>query len=277
MLPVAPPSPDYIPSPEEPQIPPVPQDEDKHELMFIQPHDPDFMPEPIYPEYIPLEDEHILLAKEQPLPPIVSPTAESPGYVAESDPKEDSEEYEEDETEDGLIDYPMDGRDDGDGDDGDHLDMTLMMRMRTRRTRRSTYLWPTLLLLAMPTSSPSPFTLLSPPSVGERLARCTTPAALPSPPLRPSLYPPHVDHRDDIPESEQPPPKRLCLSTLGSRYEVAESSTKGRGVDYGFSDTIEAEMRHRGIGEVGYGIRDAWIDLTEAVLEMAPTTLKGVN
>ncbi|GKE64952.1 hypothetical protein Tco_1519113 [Tanacetum coccineum] len=54
-------------------------------------------------------------------------------------------------------------------------------------------------------------------------------AALPSPPLLPlppSLYiPPLVDHRDDIPESEQPPRKRLCLSTLGSKYEVGESFT----------------------------------------------------
>ncbi|GKF60640.1 hypothetical protein Tco_0177426, partial [Tanacetum coccineum] len=54
-------------------------------------------------------------------------------------------------------------------------------------------------------------------------------AALPSPPLPPlplSLYiPPPVDGRDDIPEFEQPPRKRLCLSTLGSRYEIGESST----------------------------------------------------
>ncbi|GKD78886.1 hypothetical protein Tco_1341507, partial [Tanacetum coccineum] len=51
-------------------------------------------------------------------------------------------------------------------------------------------------------------------------------AALPSPPLPPSLcIPPPVDHRDDIPESEQTPRKRLYLSTLGSRYEVGESST----------------------------------------------------
>ncbi|GKB79891.1 hypothetical protein Tco_0946786 [Tanacetum coccineum] len=57
----------------------------------------------------------------------------------------------------------------------------------------------------------------------------TVTTALPSPPLPPlpsSLYiPPPVDHRDDIIESEQPPRKRLCLSTLGSRYEVGESST----------------------------------------------------
>nr|GEW68677.1 retrotransposon protein, putative, Ty1-copia subclass [Tanacetum cinerariifolium] len=70
MLSVAPPSPDYIPSPEEPHTSPAPHDEDEHEPMFIQPHDPDFMPEPIYPKYIPLEDEHILSAEEQPLPPV---------------------------------------------------------------------------------------------------------------------------------------------------------------------------------------------------------------
>ncbi|GJR77246.1 hypothetical protein Tco_0089611 [Tanacetum coccineum] len=75
--------------------------------------------EPIYPEYIPLEDEHVLPIKEQPLPPVDSPTAESPGYVAESDPEEDPKKYEDDKTEDGPVDYPMDGGDDGDDDDGD--------------------------------------------------------------------------------------------------------------------------------------------------------------
>nr|GEZ09105.1 hypothetical protein [Tanacetum cinerariifolium] len=80
--------------------------------------------------------------------------------------------------------------------------------------------------------------------------------------------------QDDIPESEQPPRKRLCLATLGSMYEVGESSIRGRGVDYGFTDTVEAEMRHRGIREVGYGIRDPWIDPEEAVPDMASTTLE---
>nr|GEY79810.1 putative reverse transcriptase domain-containing protein [Tanacetum cinerariifolium] len=99
MLPVSLPSPDYIPGLEEPQTPPAPQDE--HEPMFIQPHDHDFVPEPIYPEYIPLEDEHILPAEEQPLPPVVLPTAESLEYVDESNPEEDPDEYEDDEMEDG--------------------------------------------------------------------------------------------------------------------------------------------------------------------------------
>nr|GEX80068.1 hypothetical protein [Tanacetum cinerariifolium] len=133
MQPVAPPSPNYIPGLEEPQTPPVPQDEDEREPMFIQPHDLDYVSEPMYPEYIPLVEEHVLLAEEQPLPLVVSPTIESPEYplplvvsptiespeyVAESDPEEDPEEYE-DESKDGLIDYPIDGGDDGDDDDGD--------------------------------------------------------------------------------------------------------------------------------------------------------------
>nr|GFC46613.1 hypothetical protein [Tanacetum cinerariifolium] len=76
-------------------------------------------------------------------------------------------------------------------------------------------------LLAMPTPSPSPLALLSPPSAWEHLARFTTPAVLPSPPLPPPLHmPPPVDHRNDIPKIEMPPHKRLCLSTLCSMYEV---------------------------------------------------------
>nr|GEU89972.1 hypothetical protein [Tanacetum cinerariifolium] len=285
MLSVAPPLPDY-------------------------PHDPDFVPEPIYPEYIPLKDEHILLAEEQPLPHVVSSTAKLPGYVVESDLEEGPEEYEDDETEDGPVDYPMDGGDDREdddsdssGDDNDNEDedeeeehlapsdfvivlptdelvsspegtepaaISLLPEVEVKR------------LLAMPTLSPSPLASLSPPSAGERLARCTTSTALPSPSLPPPLHmPPPIDHRDDIPETEMPPRKRLCLSTLGSRYEVGESSTArptgGRGIDYGFVSTLDAEARRRGIREVGYGIKDTWIDPAETVPEIAPMTVGEVN
>ncbi|GJY69512.1 hypothetical protein Tco_0472494, partial [Tanacetum coccineum] len=132
--------------PKDPQTPLVPQDVDKREAMFIQPHDPDYVPEPIYPEYIPLEDEHVFPVEEQPLPPVNSPTAESPGYVAESDLEEDPEEYEDDETEDGPVDYPMDRGEDGDDDDGnssrddadDEDEDERMKMMRRRKRRRST-------------------------------------------------------------------------------------------------------------------------------------------
>nr|GEX95603.1 hypothetical protein [Tanacetum cinerariifolium] len=249
-------------SPKEPQTQPAPQDKDEHELMFIQPHDHDFMQEPIYPEYIPLEDEHILSAEEKPLPPVGSPTTESPGYVAESDPEEGPKEYEDDETYDGPINYRMDGGDDKDDDDGDSYGDNTDDEDEDEEDEEEEHLAPTdsavaiptdelatisfppeaevERLLAMHTLSPSPLTSLSPPFVGERLARCTAPAALPSPPLPPPLHTPSpVDHRDDIPEIEMPPYKRLCLSTLGSR--------------------------------------DTWIDPAETVHEIAPMTVGEVN
>ncbi|GJS30786.1 hypothetical protein Tco_0491406 [Tanacetum coccineum] len=101
----------------------------------------------------------------------------------------------------------------------------------------------------------------------------------PLPPLPPSLYiPPPVDRREDIPESEQPPRKRLCLSTLGSRYEVGESSTarptRDRGIDYGFVSMVDAEERRQGIRDVGYGIRDTGVDLAGTDPEIAPMTVE---
>nr|GFB28954.1 hypothetical protein [Tanacetum cinerariifolium] len=98
-------------------------------------------------------------------------------------------------------------------------------------------------------------------------------AALPSPPLPPlppPLYiPPPVDRRDDILEIKMPPRKKLCLSTLGSRYEIEGSFTarltRDQMIDYGFVSTLDAKARRRKIGEVGYGIRDTWVDPVETV------------
>ncbi|GJU78895.1 hypothetical protein Tco_1275965 [Tanacetum coccineum] len=181
-----------------------------------------------------------------------------------------------------------------------HLRKTPGMRMRTRRMeggredeitgrpQTSISLPPEAeveRLLAMTTPSPSPPISLSPPSTGERLARIASTqalinavtAALPPPslpPLPPSIpIPSPVDRRDDIPESKQPPRKRLHLSTIYSRYEIGESSiarpARGQGIDYGFISTVDAEKRRQGIRDVGYGIRDTWVDPAEAVPEIA--------
>ncbi|GKE56204.1 hypothetical protein Tco_1495389, partial [Tanacetum coccineum] len=96
----APPSPDYIPGREEPQSPPL----------------PDFVPKPIYPEYMPQEDE-VFLAEEHLLPVAVSPTAQSPDYVPESDPEADPEEDDDEEPEEDPVDYLADIGDDGDDED----------------------------------------------------------------------------------------------------------------------------------------------------------------
>ncbi|GKE46920.1 hypothetical protein Tco_1478178, partial [Tanacetum coccineum] len=96
----APPSPDYVPDPEEPeQAPPLPE----------------FVPEPVYLKFMPPEDE-VFPPEEQPLHVVVSPTTDSPRYIADSNSEEDKEDPKEDIKED-PTDYPADGGDDDDDDD----------------------------------------------------------------------------------------------------------------------------------------------------------------
>nr|GFA47743.1 hypothetical protein [Tanacetum cinerariifolium] len=111
----APPSPDYIHGPEAPPSPdyiPEPQ----------APPSPNYIPGPEYPEYLPPADD-VLPAEEQPLLATVSPTAESPGYITDSEPEMEPEEEDGDDekSEEDSIDYPASrGEDDAD-DDGDDL------------------------------------------------------------------------------------------------------------------------------------------------------------
>ncbi|GJQ97736.1 hypothetical protein Tco_0008875 [Tanacetum coccineum] len=92
-----PPSPDYVTGLEEPEhAPPLP--------IYVP-----YVPKPVFPEVMPPEDE-VFPAEEQPLPAALSPTANSPGYIADSDPKEDP------------TDYPADEGDDDDDDDDDEND-----------------------------------------------------------------------------------------------------------------------------------------------------------
>ncbi|GKE62623.1 hypothetical protein Tco_1512990, partial [Tanacetum coccineum] len=161
----------------------------------------------------------------QPLPPVDSPTAESLGYVTESDPEEDPKEYKDDDTEDGPVDY-MDGRDDGEDDDNDSsgddaigededdedkeeehylapADSTIFVFVTEPvfRPETSISLPPEAeveRLLAMTTPSPSPPISLSPPSAGERLVRSITlpthlsPLPMPSPLLPSSGCPTQI-------------------------------------------------------------------------------------
>ncbi|GKF13331.1 hypothetical protein Tco_0054793, partial [Tanacetum coccineum] len=65
---------------------------------------------------MPSEDE-ILPAEEQPLPDADSPTANSPGYIPESDPEEDPEQDDDEDPEEDPADYSADRGDDGDDED----------------------------------------------------------------------------------------------------------------------------------------------------------------
>ncbi|GJZ89543.1 hypothetical protein Tco_0661325 [Tanacetum coccineum] len=116
--------------------------------------------------------------------------------------------------------------------------------------------------------------------------RAETPSTshpLPLPTSSPPLQLLSSDHRTDRPEITLPPRKRLGID-LGPRYEIGESSAAattrpigGRRADYGFVGTMDTEIRRQRAEEVGYGIRDVWVDPREAVEEVAPTTFEGVN
>ncbi|GKC53683.1 hypothetical protein Tco_1076428 [Tanacetum coccineum] len=294
----APVSPDYVPGPEEPEQAPL---------------SPDYVPGPEYPEYLALSDEEVPV-EDQPYAVADSPITLSLGYVADSDPEEDPEE----DSEDGPVDYPTNR---GDGDRAVETDESaatppspLVYHTTARISIQPEAPMPfsseeeVERLLALPPPPPSPLISLSPPSAEERLARCLAAPALPSSPLPPPLLslhlpshvpttlplpssplpaslfiPPLVDRREDIPEAELPPCKRLCMTSLTSRYDVGESSTAahrptgGHGIDYGFIGTLDAKTRRQRAEEVSYGIRDVYVDPTEAVEEVAPTTLEGVN
>ncbi|GKF66598.1 hypothetical protein Tco_0193115, partial [Tanacetum coccineum] len=93
---------------------------------------------------------------------------------------------------------------------------------------------------------PPPSSLHLPPHVPTSLPLPSSP--LPS--LLASLFIlPLVDHKEDIPEAELPPRKRLCPPAPTSRYEVGESSTaaprptRGHRVEYGFIGTLDAKTR----------------------------------
>nr|GFA97968.1 hypothetical protein [Tanacetum cinerariifolium] len=105
MQPVAPPSPDYVPGLEHPSSP---------DYVLGPEHPPSpveipYVPEPKYPEYLEPSDDEAPL-EDQPLPANASPTATSPGYVADFDLDEDPKE----DPEDDHADYPANR---GDGDD----------------------------------------------------------------------------------------------------------------------------------------------------------------
>nr|GEW22538.1 reverse transcriptase domain-containing protein [Tanacetum cinerariifolium] len=197
-----------------------------------------YVPKPEYPEYIPPEDE-VFPAKEQPLPAATSLTTNSPGYIPEPQPP------------------------------------TLSFTKEDAER-----------FLAMPIPPPSPLTPLS--SLLPQIPSPPLPASphiLPIP--LPTASPPSQllssDRRADRPEVTLPPRKRLSIIHC-SGYEARESSAaaaarpiEGHRADYGFVGFVEAEIRRRIAEDIGYGIRDTWIDLRDVAEEEALTTLEGVN
>ncbi|GJU96638.1 hypothetical protein Tco_1321394 [Tanacetum coccineum] len=265
---------------------------------------------PEYPEYL-LPSNAKAPLEDQPLPSDSLPTALSRGYVADSDPDEDPEE----DPEEDHADYPTDGGDGDDepsDDDDDDTDDEDEEPWQTRSEEEleedhddeEERLAPTDSSAipvvdpvpsagdtkALETDEAAPTTVPSPRRHKDRMSvRPQTPIPLPSEAeverlLALPIPPPSpLSPWEEIPEAELPPYKRLCLTAPISRYEVGESltaaprPTRDHRADYGFIGTMDAEIRRQRAKEVGYGIRDVWVDLTEAVEEVAPITLEGVN
>nr|GFA83008.1 hypothetical protein [Tanacetum cinerariifolium] len=272
---------DYVPGPEAPeQAPPSP--------VYIP-----YVPEPVYPEYIPPEDD-VFPAEEQPLPAAASPTAESPRYIPESDLDEDSKEDDDEDPEEDPADYLADH----DDEEEEHLASTdsipppPTLRVTARISFRPQP--PTLSFtkedaerfLAMPIPPPLPLTPLSSPL--PQIPSPSLPASpsilpIPLPAASPSLQLLSSDRRAGRPEVTLPPQKRLSIVHCPG-YKAGESSVvavarpiEGHRADYGFVDSVEAEIRRRRAEDIRYGIRDTWIEPRDVAEEEALTTLEGVN
>nr|GEY98671.1 hypothetical protein [Tanacetum cinerariifolium] len=140
--------------------------------------------------------------------------------------------------------------------------------------------------LAMPIPPPSPVTPLSSPL--PQIPSPLLPASphilpIPLPAASPPLQLLSSDRRADRPEVTLLPRKSLSIVHYPI-YEAGKSSTavaarpiEGRRADYGFVDSVEAEIRRQITEDIGYGIRDTWIDSRDVAEEVALTTLEGVN
>ncbi|GJX74376.1 putative reverse transcriptase domain-containing protein [Tanacetum coccineum] len=114
MQPVAPPSSDYAPGPEH-----LPSPDYVHGPEHLpSPVEVPYVPEPEYPEYLVPADAEAPL-EDQPLPADASPTALSPGYVADFNLDEDLEEDPEEDHVDYLADRGDDDDEPSDDDDDD--------------------------------------------------------------------------------------------------------------------------------------------------------------
>ncbi|GJV18713.1 hypothetical protein Tco_1367733 [Tanacetum coccineum] len=224
---------------------PDPMELDEHVLVYVL--------EPEHPEYHAPSDDDIQV-EDQPYADDASLTAESPGYIADSDSIEED-------TDEDSIDYPdepEDGEEDDDEDpeedpseehepeDDDDDDTT--MRIPRRILMRSMSLRMRILRRRIPLRALiDAFAAGSPP-----LPLPSLPLPLPSPPpTSPTYDQAPLGHRvamirmrDDIPEEDMPPRRRFVLTTPPPGCDVAESSAaaaaRASRRQYDFVDPVEA-------------------------------------
>ncbi|GJV29232.1 hypothetical protein Tco_1385680 [Tanacetum coccineum] len=227
----------------------------------------DAEPHPEYPKYLAQSDNEIL-GEDQPLRADASPTALSPGYVADSDPLEEDPEEDpanegddDDEEEESFKDdEEQEASKDEDEDEEEE-------EIKPFETDEST---------TTPPPPRSPQTIV-PSSMTRLLKSCITiylpsitititittyiifistpqisSPQLPVPcPLLPVPSPPllllYIDRRSDIPKSDMPSRKRLCLTSPASRLMTSVEEVNERVTDLAATqrqDTHELFVRH---------------------------------
>ncbi|GJZ77315.1 hypothetical protein Tco_0641987, partial [Tanacetum coccineum] len=117
---------------------------------------------------------------------------------------------------------------------------------------------PPLFVAPSPLPLPSPLTT-SPTDAGAPLGYRAAGIRMRAVDASPSLLPP-TSPRTDVPEADMPPQKRACLTTPAPEYEIGESSTAGAARQPGSTPAV-----------------DTWDEIVEAMMEIAPTTLEGVD
>ncbi|GJT72965.1 hypothetical protein Tco_1032251 [Tanacetum coccineum] len=278
----APPSPEYVPGPENPPS-------------------PDYVPGPEYSEYLVPSDDEVPI-EDQPLHDDASPTALSPGYVADSDPSEEDPEEDHDDDDDDDEDEASEEEEDAE----EHLappDSAALPAIDTVPSAEDTKAFETNKSAPTPPPPRSPRTKVSfsqkrlrrarktvrpqPPMAASTEALIAEYAAAPRPPLPPPsplspwssplphipspplplpslpthTSPPYADAplgykaamiQDDIPNAVMPFRKRARFTAPASKFEVGESSaaaaarqarhTLSHRVDYGFIDILDASF-----------------------------------
>nr|GFA87379.1 hypothetical protein [Tanacetum cinerariifolium] len=175
-------------------------------------------------------------------------------YIPESDPDEDPEDDDDEDPEEDPADYPADHDDEEKEDEPSRDDADEEHEEKDKDDDDEEEEHP-----ASADSIPPPPAL----RVTDRIS------------FRPQ--PPTLADRPDV---TLPPRKRLnIVHCLG--YEARESSVaaaarsmEGRRADYRFVDSVEAEIRRWRAEDIGYGIRDTWIDSIDVAEEEALTTLE---
>ncbi|GKE98227.1 hypothetical protein Tco_0021578, partial [Tanacetum coccineum] len=187
--------------------------------MELDEHVPLYAPEPEHPEHhVPSDDDN--QAEDQPYAEDASPTAESPGYIANSDPVEDD-------TDADSIDYPNEpGTDDEDEDEDPEEDPSEEHEPENEDAKEDKSSED-----SNKTEPARKTVRLEPPMPASMEARIAEHAVAPIPPTSPTYDQEPLGHRasmirmrDDIPEEDMPPRGRFVLTAPPPGCDVVENS-----------------------------------------------------